>query len=396
MIKKVNIKEIKENQNNPRYVVDSKFKKLVKSIKEFPEMLEKRPIVVDENMIVLGGNMRLKACKSAGLFEIYIHQAIGWTEEQKQEFIIKDNVGFGDWDWDILANEWDTKKLNEWGLDLPEFDEIQLDAEEDDYTEPEQMKVDVVLGDLIEIGEHRLLCGDSTDADQVAKLMNGEKADFVFTDPPWNVDYGNVKKDNKMGYKPRKILNDSMSTDDFKNFMDSTFLCMALFSKKGCPTYVVMSAQEWGNMMLSLCKNDYHWSSTIIWNKSSLVLSRKDYHTKYEPIWYGWLNGSPRLCPLKDRKQSDVWDVDRPSKSELHPTTKPIELLNIALNNSSKKKDLTLDLFLGSGSTMVASHQLKRKCYGMELDPKYCQVIIDRMLKLDPDLKVKINGKKYK
>lgn len=396
MIKKVNIKEIKENQNNPRYVVDSKFKKLVKSIKEFPEMLEKRPIVVDENMIVLGGNMRLKACKSAGLFEVYVHQAIGWTEEQKQEFIIKDNVGFGDWDWDILANEWDTKKLNEWGLDLPEFDEIQLDAEEDDYTEPEQMKVDILLGDLIEIGEHRLLCGDSTDADQVAKLMNGEKADFVFTDPPWNVDYGNVKKDNKMGYKPRKILNDSMSTDDFKNFMDSTFLCMALFSKKGCPTYVVMSAQEWGNMMLSLCKNDYHWSSTIIWNKSSLVLSRKDYHTKYEPIWYGWLNGSPRLCPLKDRKQSDVWDVDRPSKSELHPTTKPIELLNIALNNSSKKKDLTLDLFLGSGSTMVASHQLKRKCYGMELDPKYCQVIIDRMLKLDPDLKVKINGKKYK
>ena len=396
MIKKVNIKEVNENPNNPRYVVDSKFKKLVKSIKEFPEMLEKRPIVVDENMIVLGGNMRLKACKSAGLFEVYVHQAIGWTEEQKQEFIIKDNVGFGDWDWDILANEWDTKKLNEWGLDLPEFDEIQLDAEEDDYTEPEQIKVDVVLGDLIEIGEHRLLCGDSTDVDQVAKLMNGVKADLVFTDPPWNVNYGDVSKNNKMGYKPRKILNDSMSTDDFKDFMDSTFSCMALFSKKGCPTYVVMSAQEWGNMMLSLYNNDYHWSSTIIWNKSHLVLSRKDYHTKYEPIWYGWLNGSPRLCAVKDRKQSDVWDVDRPSKSELHPTTKPIELLKIALNNSSKKNDITLDLFLGSGSTMVASHQLKRKCYGMELDPRYCQVIIDRMLNQDPDLKVKINGKKYK
>ena len=124
-------------------------------------------------------------------------------------------------------------------------------------------------------------------------------------------------------------------------------------------------------------------------------MSRKDYHTKYEPIWYGWLDGSPRLCPLKDRKQSDVWDVDRPTKSELHPTTKPIELINIALKNSSIKDNLILDLFLGSGSTMVAAHQLKRKCYGMELDPKYCQVIVDRMIKLDDALEVKINGKKY-
>ena len=168
---------------------------------------------------------------------------------------------------------------------------------------------------------------------------------------------------------------------------------MATYSKKGCPTYVVMSAQEWGNLMLSLHENDYHWSSTIIWNKSHLVMSRKDYHTKYEPIWYGWLNGAPRLCPLKDRKQSDV---DRPTKSELHPTTKPIALIDIALNNSSKNGDLIMELFTGSGSTMVASHQLKRKCYGMELDPKYCQVIIDRMIKLDDTLNVKINGKEYK
>ena len=130
MIEKVNIKLVKENKNNPRYVVDSKFKKLVKSIKEFPEMLEKRPIIVDEKMIVLGGNMRLKACQSAGLFEVYIHKAIGWTEKQKQEFIIKDNVGFGDWDWDILANEWDVKQLNDWGLNLPEFNPIELEVDE--------------------------------------------------------------------------------------------------------------------------------------------------------------------------------------------------------------------------------------------------------------------------
>ena len=125
-------------------------------------------------------------------------------------------------------------------------------------------------------------------------------------------------------------------------------------------------------------------------------MSRKDYHTKYEPIWYGWLEGAPRLCPLEDRKQSDVWDVDRPTKSELHPTTKPIELINISLKNSSKKDNLIMELFTGSGSTMVASHQLERKCYGMELDPKYCQVIVDRMKKLDPSLVIKKNGETVK
>jgi len=392
----ISLNEIKNNPNNPRLVKDDKFKKLVKSIKEFPEMLKIRPIVVNKDMIVLGGNMRLKACKEAGLKEVPIIRAENLTEEQQREFIIKDNVGFGEWDWDLLANEWDATQLEEWGLDGFPFDtEIELEAEEDNYEIPEELKIDIVLGDLIEIGEHRLLCGDSTNSEALEKLMSDERADMVFTDPPWNVNYGAVKEGNAMGYKPRTIMNDSMSTDDFKDFMGSAFSMMAAYSKKGCPTYVVMSAQEWGNLMIALHENDYHWSSTIIWNKSHLVMSRKDYHTKYEPIWYGWLNGAPRLCPLTDRKQSDVWDVDRPTKSELHPTTKPIELINIALKNSSKKGDLIMELFTGSGSTMVAPHQLNRKCYGMELDPKYCQVIVDRMMKLDDSLEVKINGKKY-
>ena len=387
MIKKVNIKEIKENQNNPRYVVDSKFKKLVKSIKEFPEMLEKRPIVVDENMIVLGGNMRLKACKSAGLFEVYVHQAIGWTAEQKQEFIIKDNVGFGEWDWDILANEWDTKKLNEWGLDLPEFDEIQLDAEEDDYTEPEQMKVDVVLGDLIEIGSHRLLCGDSTDADQVAKLMNGEKADMVHTDPPYNINYegGSKKRD--------KIANDKL--DDFPKFLYDAYITLTTALKKGGAIYVWHASTETHNFIQQFINSGFLFKSYIVWNKNNSTFGRSDYHWKHEPCIYGWLDGASHKWH-GDRKQTTVWDIDRPSRSDEHPTMKPIALCSNALENSSKVNDIILDTFLGSGSTMVAAHQLKRKCYGMELDPKYCQVIIDRMLKLDPDLKVKINGKKYK
>jgi len=392
----VKISEVKSNPNNPRIIKDDKFQKLVKSIKEFPEMLNIRPIVVNADMVVLGGNMRLKACKEAGLKEVAIIKAENLTDDQQKQFIIKDNVGFGEWDWEDLANNWDAEQLTDWGLDIPDFKPEVLEAEEDEFDVPDGgIDTDIVLGDLFEIGEHRLLCGDSTDSDQVAKLMNGKKADMVFTDPPWNVNYGAVKEGNAMGYKPRTILNDSMSTSDFKDFMGSAFAMMAMHSKKGCPTYVVMSAQEWGNLMLALHENDYHWSSTIIWNKSHLVMSRKDYHTKYEPIWYGWLDGAPRLCPLIDRKQSDVWDVDRPTKSELHPTTKPIALIDIALKNSSKTGNLIFELFTGSGSTMVASHQLKRKCYGMELDPKYCQVIVDRMVKLDPTLEVKRNGIKY-
>ena len=390
------LSDIKANPDNPRVIKDEAFNKLVQSIKDFPKMMALRPMVVDDNLTVLGGNMRLRALRHLGYKDIpdeWVKRAGDLTEEEQKQFIIKDNVSVGDWDWDTLANEWDVQDLKDWGLEMPaDWGVERVEAKEDDYEIPDEIETDIVVGDIFEIGEHRLMCGDSTDSDIVAKLMNGEKADMVFTDPPWNVNYGAVKEGNAMGYKPRTIMNDSMSTQDFKDFMGSSFAMMAMHSKKGCPTYVVMSAQEWGNLMLSLYENGYHWSSTIIWNKSHLVMSRKDYHTKYEPIWYGWLDGAPRLCPVEDRKQSDVWDVDRPTKSELHPTTKPIELISIALKNSSRSEDLILDLFLGSGSTMVAAHQLNRKCYGMELDPKYCQVIVDRMKTLDPALLVKKNG----
>lgn len=374
------ISAIKRNPNNPRILKDDKFAKLTQSIKDFPQMLEIRPIVVNDDMVVLGGNMRLKACKEAGLKEVPVIKVSDLTEEQQREFIIKDNVGFGEWDWDLLANEWDTELLEDWGLDIdfeaPEEDNEGL-TDEDDVPEVEENPVSQ-LGDIWLLGEHRVMCGDSTSADDVGLLMNGEKADMVFTDPPWNVNYGAVQEGNAQGYKPRTILNDFMGTEDFKNFMDSIFAQMKENSKKGCPTYVVMSAQEWGNMMLTLAMNDYHWSSTIIWNKSSLVLSRKDYHTKYEPIWYGWLEGESRLCPLEDRKQSDVWDIDRPSKSELHPTTKPIELVERAIKNSSKKNNYVLDLFGGSGSTLIASEKSNRVNRSMELDPKYVDVIVKR------------------
>ena len=381
--------KIKNNPNNPRLVKDDKFLKLVKSIKEFPEMLKIRPIVVNDDLIVLGGNMRLKACKEAGLKEVPVIQASELTAEQQREFIVKDNVGFGEWDWDMIANEWDTEQLDDWGLDLPvDFNVVEEAAEEDDYVEPDDLKVDVVLGDLIEIGEHRLLCGDSTDSDQVAKLMNGEKADMVFTDPPYNINYGNIKHPK---FKVRDIENDNMNKNDFKSFVQGFVSNIKLF----CDgiVYCWSGQGEDGRIMFTVLDKNLHHSTTIIWNKDQFTLGRGKYQNKYEPCWFGWVDSGKAFT--NDRTLTNVWDFKRPQRSDLHPTMKPIELCENALNHASKKGNKVLDLFLGSGSTMVAAHQLKRKCYGMELDPKYCQVIIDRMQKLDETLEIKINGKSY-
>ena len=385
-VDKVKISEVKTNPKNPRLIKDDKFRKLVKSIQEFPQMLELRPIVVDENNIVLGGNMRLKACKEAGMKEVYIVKAENLTELQKDEFIVKDNVGFGEWDWDMLANEWDADKLDEWGLDLPvDLSVTELEAEEDDFSVPEGgIETDIVLGDLFEIGEHRLLCGDSTCSDTVAKLMNGEKADMVFTDPPYNVAYEGKTKD------ALTIQNDKMNTNDFGNFLTEVFNVLYLNSNAGTPIYVFCPIED-GTFLNAFNNSGFKLQSILIWLKNTIVLGRKDYHYKHEPILYGWKKGAAHKW-YGNRDKQTVFECNKPPRNGEHPTMKPIELCEFYITNSSKNKDLIFDLFLGSGSTMVASHQLKRKCYGMELDPKYCQVIIDRMKKLDPTLVIKRNG----
>lgn len=377
MKQKVNIGRVKKNESNPRYIKDAKFKKLVKSIKEFPEMLEKRPIVVDEDMVILGGNMRFEACKAAGLFEVWIDQVEGWTEEQKREFVIKDNVGFGEWDWDILSADFTEDELTDWGLDIPDmvFD-IDQEVEEDDYEEPDDLQVDVVLGDLIEIGNHRLLCGDSTDADQIQKLLGNKTIDMVFTDPPYNIDYQGVKD------KKDKIANDKMDDDDFVNFLYHSLSIE-------CDTFYVCCSWQYNELFKkALSELNKPVKSFIVWNKVNPAQNLDKYFKQHEIILYhGKFGGEKTL-------RGDIWEVKR-ERNTVHPTMKPLKLIEMALSDHPKKKNI-YDAFLGSGSTMAAAHQLNRNCYGMELDPKYCQVIIDRMLKIDPSLKVKINGEPYK
>jgi len=384
--KMISLSKIKSNPNNPRLIKDDKFYKLVESLKTFGEkMMPLRPIVVDEDGIILGGNMRFKALKELKYSKVpedWIKQVNDLTEQQKQEFIIKDNVGFGAWDWELLANEWDVQLLEEWGLDIDFQIEEDVEAKEDDYEEPENLKVDVVLGDLIEIGEHRLLCGDSTDSDQVEKLMDGQKADMVFTDPPYGVNYQSNWRNNKSKNKFNILENDNKFLD-FKPIL-------ILYTKENSSWFIWTSHQVypiWRNMY-----EDYYLN-TIIWNKGKMGMGDlSSYGNNYEMALF-CSQGKPKL---KGERKKAIWEINVEAGSEyVHPTQKPITLSAYAIPDFINENDLVLDLFLGSGSTMVAAHQLKRKCYGMELDPKYCQVIIDRMMKLDSTLKVKINGKEY-
>jgi len=410
------INEIKPNPNNPRIIKDVKFKQLVKSIQDFPQMLELRPIVIDENNMVLGGNMRLKACIEAGLTDVPVIHANNLSEEKKKEFIVKDNVGYGEWDWDDLANNWDLDLLTEWGLDIPDLniDDTIISAEEDDYEIPETITTDIVEGDLFEIGEHKLLCGSSTQTDTWAKIFNNELADMVMTDPPYNVNYE--------GGTGLKIMNDEMSNDSFYQFLYDFYTALGSYTKAGGGWYVWHADSEGANFRQAFKDSGLLLKQCLIWVKNALVMGRQDYHWKHEPCLYGWKEGAAHyftedrtkttviedevdyrklnkkeLLDLvkeitSDKQKTTIIHCDKPTKNDVHPTMKPIKLLAPLIENSSKVGQLVADGFLGSGSTMVAAHQLKRRCYGIELDPKYCQVIVDRMKKLDPNLIIKKNG----
>ena len=352
----IDIKKVKSNPNNPRIIKDDKFKKLVASIQEFPKMLEIRPIVVNDDMIVLGGNMRLKACIHAGLKQVPIIKVSDLTEQEQKQFIIKDNVSGGEWDWNMLANEWDAEELDAWGLDVPDFGK-ELEAEEDDFEVPENgIETDIVLGDLFEIGEHRLLCGDSTDIEKVELLTNNEKCNLL-TDPP----YGIKANKQTLGTGKKQFHRG----EDWDNEVPDFFYILVLVDK----------AIIWGgNYFANKLDVTNDW---LCWHKKNDGLSFSEFEL-------AWTNVG-KNC----RMLSHHWG----GETKEHPTMKPLKVMEWCIKFLDEKP--ILDIFSGSGSTMVAAHQLKRKCYGMELDPKYCQLIVDRMRKLDPTIKIKRNGVEY-
>lgn len=393
LIEKKKISELHPAEYNPRKELkpgDKEFEKLKNSIEEFGYV---EPVIWNKRTgNVVGGHQRLSVLKHLGEKEVDCI-VVDMDMQKEKALNVALNKITGQWDVPLLTDL--LKDLDKSGFDvsLTGFDPSELDEffkdeikddikEDDDFDIDKEVKnikeVKTKLGDIWQIGKHRLMCGDSTKQDDIKRLMGDVRATCVFTDPPWNVDYGGSSHPS---WKQRSIMNDSMTSEQFGEFLKKAFESLKTVLQEGAMVYVVMSGQEWGNIMQVMEKTGYHWSSTIIWAKDTLVLSRKDYHTQYEPIWYGWLNGT-RLCPLEDRKQSDLWQIPRPKKSEEHPTMKPIELVARALMNSSHKGDAVVDLFGGSGTTIMASEQTKRECYMMELDPKYCDVIVNRYINL--------------
>lgn len=335
-----------------------------------------QPIVIDKDNVVVIGHCRLLAAKQLKMKEVPCVCVEDLTEEQVKALRIVDNKSNeSEWDFDFLADE-----LAE--LDLSDFDfdfGIEVEEEETEIVEDEAPEVDedaepiAKMGDIWQLGRHRLMCGDSTDKATVELLMDGKKADMVFTDPPYGVDYEGINNDSRSGLE-------DLLTSAFENYKEN---CI-----DGASVYCFHS-DKCADIFHAVFRSFCHFSSMIIWEKQSLVLSQGDYQSIHEPCLYGWFdNGTHRF--FGDRKQTSVWQFDRKS-IEGHTTPKPIGFICKALENSSKKNEKVLDLFGGSGSTLIACEQVDRTCYMMELDPKYCDVIIKRWETLTGEKAVLIN-----
>lgn len=301
-------------------------------------------------------------------------EAGGWDDKALAELLkdldaqdALDGVGFADAELEALLGEVDGLGGGTEGLTDP--DEILED--------PSEEEVYVKRGDLWVLGRHLILCGDSTSASDIARVMDGARAKLCWTDPPWNVAYGSAANHPR---KSRQIANDDLG-DKFPEFCRAFSKGIASVTEPGALLYMAMSPQEWPTIHGALTASGFHWSSTIIWAKDSLVLSRKDYHTQYEPIWYGWNAEGPRLHPLEDRQQSDLWQIPRPKRSDEHPTMKPVELVVRSITNSSNPGDIVYEPFSGSGTTVLACEKTGRQCRAIELEPKYVQVAIERWQK---------------
>jgi DNA modification methylase len=377
IIEKKQIADLIPAPYNPRQITAKQEKHLKESLEKFG-MVE--PIIFNKQTgYIVGGHFRVRELKKLGIKEIEC-VIVDLNEADEKELNIRLNANTGSWDWDTLANDWEVVDLEAWGLEIPQFETIEeIEAEEDDYEVPDGgIETDIVIGDLFEIGEHRLLCGDSTDSDQVARLMNGEKADMVFTDPPYGVSY-----QSNMRTKTEKF--DVLENDNV--FITEWINNLPLFSKGFVFVWTSWKVlKQW----IEFCEPIGELSNLIVWDKGGGGIGdlKKTFSTDFEvALVYH------RGAEIKGKRLGSVWSVGKDGASKyLHPTQKPIELPAMAIENIINKNELVLDLFLGSGSTMVAAHQLKRKCYGMELNSKYCQVIIDRMRKLDSSLIIKRNG----
>lgn len=451
----IKLSQISVNDKNPRSITDKQLQRLIVSLLVFPSMQSLRPIVVDNTNKALGGNMRYRALTAiaqmtpeeieqtlmasrdfrkktqqeqdllVGHWQLWladptatIVRADHLTEDQKREFIIKDNVSFGDWDEDLLEAEFSEEELIDWGLADLEEEPEEPEADEDEYSEEDAANAPTRCnqGEIWLLGNHRLMCGDSTKEEDVAKLMGGEQVHCLVTDPPYNVNYEDIATSYKHKSKTRTksdIANDNLSQDQFIEFLTSAFNCASQAMRPGAAYYIWHADTKGWEFRSALFNAGFQLRQTLMWVKNSLILGRNDYQWRHEPCLYGWKEGAAHYF-TDDRKQSTViedagvdyrkmkkdellmivlrmTDVsvantviyeDKPTKNDIHPTMKPVKLMARLIKNSTRPEELVLDLFGGSGSTLIACEQIDRKCFMMEFDPKYCDAILDRWEKL--------------
>ena len=382
---KVPLSKIQLWDKNPRNIKTKDFERLKKQITELGPY--KPLIAYPENggFIVIGGNMRLRAMRELGFKEAYLSIVNPKTEAEKIKIALSDNDRAGEYDEQQLAELAypfiEEINLEDYKVDLGEAVDLQsviedfgpnVDGEEDEVPEMDDTPAITQLGDLFTLGKHRLLCGDTTQEESWVRLMGGNKADMIFTDPPYNCDYGSSKKPR---HKIRSIEGDKQTKEEWQVFNDA-WIALLKQHYLGGDIYVWgASGPDGMRQRLSLIDNGFHWSATIVWKKQQLVLSPAKYQRMYEPCFYGWMG---RSSYRGDRKQTEVWEVNRPLNSKEHPTMKPVKLALRAIKNSCPSGGIVWDGFLGSGTTVIAAEKLSRTCYGMEIDPKYCDVIITR------------------
>lgn len=374
-VQQVKIEKVKPYDKNPRKnkaAVDY----VANSIKEFGFQ---QPIVVDKDMVVIAGHTRLKAAKKLKLKEVPVVIADNLTEEQVKAYRLADNktAEKAEWDFDLLTDE--LLSLQELDFDMEQFGFDFDFSEDEEAVEDDNWEADVPeepiskRGDIWVLGRHRLMCGDSTDAADVALLMNGNKADMLLTDPPYNVDYTGKASE----LETKKIENDKMEDSAFQDFLTSAFSNAEENMKAGGVFYIWHAGLETSNFQTACKRAGFQVRQILIWNKDSLAIGRQDYQWKHEPCLYGWKDGASHLW-ASDRKQATVLDFEKPQKNNLHPTMKPIKLFDYQIKNNTKGDDIVLDLFGGSGTTIMAAEQNGRRGFVMEYDPKFVDVIVDR------------------
>ncbi|HAP4084113.1 TPA: ParB N-terminal domain-containing protein [Enterococcus faecalis] len=375
-------------EKNPRHN-EGAITAVAKSIEKFGF---KVPIVVDASNVIVNGHTRLKAAKYLGLKEVPTIIADDLTPEQIKAFRLADNkVGeIATWDEELLNAELDELAdldfdMTEFGFDLPDIEGEEVEVIEDEFEEELPAEPISKLGDIYQLGRHRLMCGDSTNSLEVEKLMGNKKADLLITDPPYNVAY------EGKGKEALTIKNDSKETNEFHSFLYEAFSAAINNMKLGSSFYVWYASSEVVNFHTALEEAGFLVKQELIWNKNSMVLSRQDYHWKHEPCLYGWASGGSHSW-YSDRKQTTILNFDRPTVNKEHPTMKPVALFDYQIKNSSKQGDCILDLFGGSGTTLIACEQNEREAYLMELDPRYVDVIIARWEAFTGEVAVKISS----